>query len=520
MAAHFEAEAGETQVVSPRGDDPDGYTRALEAAYEAATIEATKSQREELKAAKDSIAKEKLPTYLAIRSFDRAADAIKNGIRVFISYKFKQRPLADKFRDLIVTYGQNRLARDPDDQPYVFLAERGVKAGQEYRKQIREEIENAHWFFLLLPDMQFDREWPIWEAGYFQRGMASSERLICVHHKSIDTAAQLEDLQAYESSPERLKQLFTQLFFESQAIPGMKKICIDNFKKNLPRDVKNFSDLFMGPQPVPVQEIYSSFVDIKHKEGSTYDKIADLLSARIVDMKNLKEVFDRDDKFRETFGDLIASVNDEEHGQQWIEGLRAALNDVVSGRPPQPIRVPFRAKRGGVFWSHLHSAWSYDGKIDYFQVIFLEGFAPKVNNVPEDLNALETAVRWAYRSWYEIYNAYGGHLQASDVDEIYRYTQIAEQEAASHGVSDSDQDILLRCFTDAKIRGQLQENLARYYGEYRKPKKDGKLDLAFQKRDAKLMRKCLNELRPMSLWFLKIASTRFAELIAETVPEK
>jgi hypothetical protein len=147
-------------------------------------------------------------------------------------------------------HGQSRLARDRQDQPYVFLAERDVKAGGEYRKQIREEIENAHWFFLLLPDMQFDREWPIWEAGYFQRGMAASERLICVHHKSIDTAAQLEDLESYESSVERLEQLFTELFFERQAIPGMKQICFDGFKKNLPQDVKNLSDLFMGPQPV------------------------------------------------------------------------------------------------------------------------------------------------------------------------------------------------------------------------------------------------------------------------------
>jgi hypothetical protein len=237
-------------------------------------------------------------------------------------------------------------------------------------------------------------------------------------------------------------------------------------------------------------------------------------------MKNLKEVFDRDDKFRETFGDLIASVNDGEHGQQWIEGLRVALSDVVSKRPPKPIRVPFLgAKRGGAFWSHLHSVWSHDGKIDYFQVIFLEGFAPKVNNVPEDLDALETAVRWAYRSWWEIYGAYAGRLQPSHVDEIYRYTQLAEQESQSHGVS--DRDILLGCFTNAEIKRQLQENLDKYYGEYRNPEtKGGKLDLAFQKRDARLMRKCLDELRPMSLWFLKIASARFAELIAETVPEK
>jgi hypothetical protein len=522
MAAHFETEAVETHVMLPRGDDPNGFSRALEAAYEAATIEVTKSQREELKAAKDLIAKDKdkIPTDLAVRSFNRAADAIKNGIRVFISYKFIQRPLAEKFRALIIAYGQSRLARDPDGKPHVFLAQRDVTAGAEYRKQIREEIENAHWFFLLLPDMQFDREWPIWEAGYFRRGMAASERLICVHDKSIDTAAQLEDLQAYESSAERLKELFTQLFFKSQAIPGMNQICFDDISEKLPQDVKILSDLFMGPQPVPVPKIYSSFVNIKHKEGSTYDKIDDLLSSQIINMENLEDVFGHDDNFRKTFGDLIASVNDEEHGQQWIEGLRAALSDVVSTRPPQPIRVPFLgAQRGGVFWSHLHSVWSYDGgRIDYFQVIFLKG-PPRVSNVPVELDALETAVRWAYRSWWEIYGAFCGFLQAADVDEIYRYTQIAEQESHAHGVTDPK--ILLKAFKDPDIKRKLECNLEKYYNKYRNPKtKDGKIDVAFRDRNPTLMRECLEELRPMSLWFLKVASARFAELIAEIVPEK
>lgn len=270
---------------------------------------------------------------------------------------------------------------------------------------------------------------------------------------------------------------------------------------------------------MPVPEICSSFVAIKHKEGSTYDKIDDLLSTQVVDIKNLTEVFDHDDKFRGAFGDLIARVNDKEHGQQWIEGLRAALSDVVSNRPPQSIFVPFLGtKRGSVFWSHLHSVWRYDGRIDHFQVIFLEGFAPKVNNVPENLDALETAMRWAYRSWWEIYGAFGGYLMASDVDEIYQYTQRAEQESQSHGVMDPE--ILLRSFEDPEIRSQLECNLRTYFSEYRNPEtKAGKLDIAFRERDPKKMRKCLDELRPMSLWFLKIATSRFAELIAETLPK-
>ncbi|HEY1432291.1 MAG TPA: hypothetical protein VGF39_11800, partial [Stellaceae bacterium] len=114
MVAHFEMDAGE--IPSASSDDPNGFTRVPEASYEKAATGATNSQIEELKAAKDSIDKDKLRIDLAIRSFDRAADAIKNGIRVFISYKFIQRPLAEKFRDLIRAYGQEAYHVVPANQ--------------------------------------------------------------------------------------------------------------------------------------------------------------------------------------------------------------------------------------------------------------------------------------------------------------------------------------------------------------------------------------------------------------------
>jgi hypothetical protein len=130
----------------PKQDD-------LQNRLEKALIEVTNpSQSAELREAKEYIASDtSLPTDLAIRSFDRAADAIKNGIRVFISYKFHDRDSAEKLQFFIREYGQTRLARDRDSQPSVFLAEQGMEAGKEYPKQIREEIEKAHWFFLLLP---------------------------------------------------------------------------------------------------------------------------------------------------------------------------------------------------------------------------------------------------------------------------------------------------------------------------------------------------------------------------------
>ena len=481
-----------------------------------ALIGANSSQSAELRAAKDYLTSDtNLPADLAIRSFDRAADAIKNGIRVFISYKYDDRDLADKFQFFIREYGQARLARDRDNQPYVFLAEQGMEAGKEYPKQIREEIEKAHWFFLLLPDVQSGREWLIWEAGYFQRGMTASERLISVRHKRITGAAELEYLQASDSSPDGLQRLFTQLFFEDQAIPGMKHIGFDRKKEELKEDTEELSGLFPG-RLVPVPEVVGRYIDIKHAQGTAYDKTEDLLSTQILDFNRLEAVFNRTNTFHGTFAELIESVNNDEHGRQWIEGLRAALQDIVAHRPPREAVTPFLgADTNWMFRPSVHCVWKIagDDHIDHFRVIFVEEMGRRVRNVPPDLDTLETALRWAYRSWWEIHEQFAGRLNREDVETIYWYTQQAEQEVQLKAVQKPE--VLLQVFKDPEAK-VLDRNQTMYYNKYRNPKtQDGKLDKAFREYNPELMRECLHELKPMNLWFLKAAARRFSELIAE-----
>ncbi len=229
-------------------------------------------------------------------------------------------------------------------------------------------------------------------------------------------------------------------------------------------------------------------------------------------MKNLTEAFDRYDTFRGTVGELIARVNDSAHGQQWIDALCGALHDIVAGFPPRAVEVSFfGAKRGWSFRPNLYCVWknSENKRIEHFQVIFTE--EKRVANVPEKLDALETALRWAYRSWWEIYGTYDRKLTVEDVDDIYRYTQRAEQEAQSRGVMDPS--VIFGAFKDpeAKI---FKDQFDKYITKYRDPQtKSGRIDKAFEHRDPKLMKECLDELRSDSRWFLKVAAKRFAELI-------
>jgi len=83
---------------------------SLQNSFQKALSGADESQSIELREAANYLASDRnLPTDFAIRSFDRAADAIKTGIRVFISYRYHDRSAAEKLKLLISDYGQRRL---------------------------------------------------------------------------------------------------------------------------------------------------------------------------------------------------------------------------------------------------------------------------------------------------------------------------------------------------------------------------------------------------------------------------
>ena len=63
----------------------------------------------------------------------------------------------------------------------------------------------------------------------------------------------------------------------------------------------------------------------------------------------------------------------------------------------------------------------------------------------------------------------------------------------------------------------LRDYYTKYLTEYRTQTNSGKLDKAFQDHDPKLMKNCLDELKPSSRWFLKAAAKRFADLIDEEI---
>ena len=56
-----------------------------------------------------------------------------------------------------------------------------LQVGRDWRAQIEATIPQCDWFLLLLPTPG-ERDWVLYEAGYFSRGQGLAGRLVCLHH--------------------------------------------------------------------------------------------------------------------------------------------------------------------------------------------------------------------------------------------------------------------------------------------------------------------------------------------------
>jgi hypothetical protein len=456
-----------------------------------------------------------------LAAFDRAADAITDGIRIFISYKSEDQTLGILFKEMLADYGAKRLHEEASGNPDIFLAAQSIRGGDDWRKEIKACIKRTHWFILLLPDVEIDRDWLVWEAGYFDRGMCqeAGERLICVHHPNAAQASQLQHYQGYTSDAQGIENLLTDLFFTPNAITGMQPVAPPLKLGNLKRDALELSKAFRAPQQ-RIEPIYClKHVDIAHREGATYLTVEELLDAEVLHAHELDDIFNRRGSFRGTVGELIGDIHDDVHGKAWVGDLARVLNDVVTGRPPRRTMVPFFGYSGpGQFRACLHCVRraSAGGPIASFRILFVEEFAGAVGNAPPDLDALETALHWSYRSWWELIDRFrGGVHTQQQLDAIRQYIERAELEAQSRNAMDPAK--LGAIFAKRPAEHEtLIANQKRYYNEFRNPGTgDGKIDQALRDRRPELMADSLSELRPIIAWFLVHGARRYAELVEE-----
>lgn len=119
-------------------------------------------------------------------------------VRVFVSHKSDDFPLADGLRSLIVKSSSGVR---------VFLSEKGICAGEEWDRKIRRELAQSDLLILLYTDPSKQWDWPLFEAGLYTPlavGEEAKRKPIVCMHLGKQAPPPLRDVESIRIVPQTL----------------------------------------------------------------------------------------------------------------------------------------------------------------------------------------------------------------------------------------------------------------------------------------------------------------------------
>ena len=108
-------------------------------------------------------------------------------VSVFFSYKAEDAPIAEAIGQQLENWSARRLR---------IRHMAVLQVGRDWRAQIEATIPQCDWFLLLLPTSRDQRDWLLYEAGYFSRGQGLAGRLVCLHHPDNEVSNALGSRQS------------------------------------------------------------------------------------------------------------------------------------------------------------------------------------------------------------------------------------------------------------------------------------------------------------------------------------
>jgi len=496
------------------------------------------SRRDELLSAIESLAS--LPEMKTIEdvctSFNSTADAICHGVKIFVSYKIGHGRAAKALLEPFEIYNNGRILFD-DNPKWPFLCEMAGLQGRPYKDLIHAALEEAHWFFLLLPDASIDRSWTMFEAGFFRRAMQSGDRLICIHHPTVKPAGPLEDLDRVKANDDELMNLYRRLLCEPDAMPGMSainpRLKEDHFKSYVDKLIE-----WIQPTPELKRHYYVSYIDIKLDQHHPINTREDLVSAHVVAGNDIDRIFGSSlvigqriqDEFNVekakpdddvTLRSIIGSeVNLPEHAA-WLDAVARTMSSVFKNKEPRLIEAIFRGIDNKFYQPVLQTVRRriYDNALVSAHISFHEKINVPILRAPRDLEALSTALRLSYRLRWEVIEEFRNIESSADIARIEHVLERMEQESRernllrpeSIGYDNIRQLPLVRIF-NGKDQDTVIENY-RMWESLRSSKGEGRLDKAFKERNTIEVVLCLEELDKINRWFMRVGTKRFAELV-------
>jgi hypothetical protein len=439
----------------------------------------------------------------------KALHAITGTLNIFISYKRSQHAVpAAKLQTALQAFGGNKVD--------IFLDTASLAYGKNWYQTIGQKLQDANCFILLVPDDTDEREWPIFETGYFAGQMLPLERLICLHHPDIPVPKQVEMYHAVAANVEQITQLFRDIFVKNDFIAGLEGINPKS-EQLLPAAASDIASSFGSSRIVTRNTI--NFVTLQLVHAGVLAGAQDLLGSTVIDGRGLDEMFSYNGEMPVLFRDVLLVEDGKlDRHEDWLtEITEVMLAEIGRRNPPIPFAKFAKADRTRFFRPLVRLVREEQRQcggrvICGFEVDFGEHLAGPVTN-PDGLQVMEAAIRLAARFRTEIIRPFEYAATATEVDRAHRLLDSLEREAADEGLR--NKALVSEQFTDDKEKREVIDMYDKWEKTYRNKHHSGRLDKALINKDPVELQKCLRELRVTNQRFLELAAERYTSMVRD-----
>jgi hypothetical protein len=441
-----------------------------------------------------------------VENEDRPND---NKLRIFLSHKQKSATIAETIKEELESYGADRLD--------IFLSE-GISYGEDWSKQIHQELRTADWLFLLYTEPTADYDWCLYEAGFFAARL--DRRLICLYSSGLEPPGPLKRWQAVRGIKKDWEKLLKELYGDPPR-PGVTPL--NPRVANSPQRLSEIAGRIV--QVVgrkPSREYYNCFllVDLNKEQADSLkqtDKIpneaeveSDARSLRLFDLSERSQG-------KWTWGDLIRELKGP--GQRgWINSLGVSMRQALLSKKFAPALSLFEPRTSDTpYRPVIHRLDRLPSGTERFMITLIEIPTGEDPLPPSDLGRIYILLRMArifrwgvlakYSSEINSLRARGAGKREIDVCLEGLDLSIRSLEAEANRLKLYDVEPLIAAFSKQEEKDQILQMFESW----------GELRQSFnEKRNAKDLvglLEILKTMRMLNKQFLLLGGKRSIELI-------
>lgn len=258
-------------------------------------------------------------------------------IEVFISHRKKDQAIALYLKQTLSFWSQGKIE--------VHVCEE-ILVGEEWRNWIDKRISRSNILIFLYTSETADWSWCLYEIGLFRNPkMPTDGRLMCIKNPDIEELpTPIEQFQAYNSTQDDIKQLFSDLLLEGHFTNGVK--FIDKIPEAMlePFDIAVRSLASMFELSRIERKFYAKRISIKFGETNKQQGAICLEDAYVSGDAGIMKILQSSDT-KIYWKDFYANLN-KDGEKPWLDELNKSLEKILASGSPKEVMTPFNTSEG------------------------------------------------------------------------------------------------------------------------------------------------------------------------------